>query len=803
MTNPRSLLADYSPPPDRFNELASSEGVRTHWQSLFAEITAATPEEMRTRCDFINDRIRENGITYNVYADPKGVDRPLELDPLPFVLPAAEWAGIERAVAQRARLLDLVLADIYGEQRLLKDGSLPPALVFGHRGYLWSCQGGRPPGNRYLYLYAADLARAPNGHWWVIADRTQTPSGAGYAIENRLIISRLFPTQFRHQHVRHLAGFFQQLQEGLAALAPLDPGETTPHIVLLTPGPYNETYFEHAYLARYLGIPLVQGQDLTVRGDTLYLKTLLGLKRVHAVLRRLDDDYCDPLELRPESALGVPGLVRVASAGRVVMANALGSGVLESAGLMAFLPALCKTLLGEELQMPAVATWWCGEAHALEYVGEHLEQLAIRPAFPSAQGDLAFGPELAADKAEWLRRLRARPAGYVAQELVHLSQAPIVGRLPGPRLLPRAIGLRVYAVATPNGYHVMPGGLTRVAGEPAVDILTMQHGGISKDTWVLSDQPVGQISLFPRELGAQDVVRADPELPSRIAENLFWLGRYTERVENSARLLRLSFSRLLGEGGELETSGRGLAPGFAFTMCHDLGFQSEATADNAGEGTLALRTGDPLRHDLLNACFEPGVPGGLAESIQRALWCASNVRERLSFDHWHTLNKLQRIVRVPAQERLARALSALHRVLLTCTSLSGFFMDEMLRDAGWHFMIIGRRIERLLFLSRAAKRFLDGCRAQRLDVCKAVSHVPDVDALLELAGCDHTFRLRPLARGHPDARHGLARYRQPPLAGAAIRDAEALPGGTGERVSRQRRTGDGGPLCQRRVRPAV
>jgi len=357
---PPPLLSNYLKKTDRFDEMLAEDGsVRPSWQPFLAHLDTATPEQMRHRIDYVRRRILENGVTYNVYADPKGADRPWEVDPLPLILSAAEWQELAGAVTQRARLLNAVLGDLYGPQELLKDGTLPPALVYGHNNFLWPCQGIRPAGDTYLHLYAADLARSPDGRWWVIADRTQAPSGAGYALENRTIVGRVFPEQFRDLHVQHLAWFFRELQDSLATWAPRT-GEA-PLTVLLTPGPYNETYFEHAYLARYLGFPLVEGQDLTVRRECVYLRTLNGLRRVHAILRRLDDDYCDPLELRGDSALGIPGLLQAVRAGNVLVANALGSGLLESAALPGFLPGACEKLLGEPLAMPSVATWWCGE----------------------------------------------------------------------------------------------------------------------------------------------------------------------------------------------------------------------------------------------------------------------------------------------------------------------------------------------------------------------------------------------------------------------------------------------------------
>ena len=717
-----SLLTLYQRNRRRHDELFARDGtVRQHWHSFFAHLDGAPPEEMRQRVELADRRIQENGITYNVYADPKGTDRPWALDPLPLIIAAEEWAAVSAAVAQRARLLNAMLADLYGEQILLKEGLLPPALIYGQHGYLWPCNGVRPPGGTWLHHYGVDLARSPDGRWWVIADRTQTPSGAGYALENRLIVSRVFPEAFREQQVQHLADFFHDQQRGLAALAPVE-GDEQPHIVLLTPGPYNETYFEHAYLARYLGFPLVEGQDLTVRGDTLYLKTLRGLKRVHVVLRRQDDEYCDPLELRGDSALGIPGLMNVARAGRVVVANALGSGLLGSGALMGFFPAICQRLLGEALAMPSVATWWCGEKPALDYVSANLDDLVIKPAYPTQRMDPVFGRDLQGEaRADMLRRIEARPHAYVAQEMVELSQAPTWSRAHERRLLARPVGLRAYAVATPEGYSVMPGGLARVASGAQTRIISMQRGGASKDTWVLADGPVSAFTLVRPSIGLRDLVRAGANLSSRVVENLFWLGRYSERFDDSARMLRVLLARIVEAGGQKTP-----AVAAAMALAEALGIlpgPEEAAPAEGGE------------HALLEAIYDPRQPGSLASNIRSLMWSATHVRERLSLDHWHSLNRLQREQQAAQKKHptLTEAIAFLDRVLGVSSSLTGFAMDNMTRDDGWRFLMVGRRMERLSFLAQALSRFL------RMES----AHKPaSLEWLLELADSIITYRSR-------------------------------------------------------------
>src|SRR5258706_1693238 len=542
----RELLAEYPQATDRFDELFEAPHTpRAHWKPLLEQLAAWPAERMRERLHSVHSQVAEHGVPQHVSPDPQGAGRPWELDLLPMILPQEEWSAVEAAIVQRATLLNRILVDVYGEQRLLKDGLLPPALVYGHAGFLRPCRGARPPGDVMLHFYAADLARSPDGRWWVLDDRTQAPSGAGYALENRIIISRAFPQLFRDLKVQHLAQFFATLRESLAHWAPQPEGSGSPYTVLLTPGPHNETYFEHTYLARYLGLPLVEGSDLTVREGCVWLKTLSGLKRVHAILPRQDDDYCDPLELRSDSALGIPGLVDAVRRGNVLVANALGSNLLESSTLLGSLPGLCQQVLGEPLKMPSVATWWCGEQAALSEVIAKVDRLVIKGAFPQQQQRIEpmFGEDLdERGKKRVIAMLRSRPSDYIAQELVHLSQAPVWDRA-HPRLLPRSIGLRVFACATPSGYVVMPGGLTRVASAADTRVISMQRGGSSKDTWVLASGPVSSFSLLRRSIQEQDLVRAGTNLSSRGVENLFWFGRYCERSESTARLLRVALGR--------------------------------------------------------------------------------------------------------------------------------------------------------------------------------------------------------------------------------------------------------------------
>jgi uncharacterized circularly permuted ATP-grasp superfamily protein/uncharacterized alpha-E superfamily protein len=686
----------------RYDELLERDGsIRAHWRPLIEHLSRGGADTVRRCVDMTRRLIIENGVTYNVYADPQGRDRPWQLDPLPLLIDHREWRELEAGLKQRAQLLNALLADLYGPQRLIADGVVPAELAFGHPNFLWAAHGTRPHGDTWLHLYAADLARAPDGRWWVLSDRTQTPSGPGYALENRAIIARVLPGLVSQLGTRPLTGFFNTLRQGLTRLA--DDG-SAPLVVVLTPGPFNETYFEHAYLARQLGLPLVLGQDLTVRDDSVFLKTLSGLRRVHAILRRLDDDFCDPLELRAGSALGVPGLLGAVRAGRVVLANALGSGVLESAAWLGFLPGAARVLLGESLRLPSVATWWCGEKPALEYAIAHLDRLVVKPAFPNQKFEPRFGRDLGEEEiAAVIQRLRSRPYAYVAQERVSLSQAPTWRAGANVRLAPRTLTVRVYAVATPNGYEIMPGGLARIAAEGVVDIVSSQRGGGSKDVWVLSDPaaPAVKAAAAP----PQRYLRHD-DLPAQLVENLYWLGRYSERCEDKARLLRATLA-----------------------MRTNTSIWRTAREECVRHGVLT-EDGDPVE-----GVFDDALEFGLTADLGRLGWCATQSRSRLSAEHWRSISVMQRHFH-EAGATLADPLESLDRLLVSLTALCGFALDDMTQDDGWRMLMLGRRLERIQFLA--------GLVAARLAAGEPLQQ-GELEWLLDVGGVSITYRTRYVA----------------------------------------------------------
>ena len=667
------LLANPAAVEPRYDELALAPGVpRTHWRRFSEVLQQTSAEALAERMALVQRAVRDSGVTYNVYADPKGLDRPWELDALPMVLPDVEWQQLAAGLRQRAALLNAVLVDLYGPGRLLREGLLPPSLILGHSGFLRPAVGSKPPGGIFLHSYAADLARSPDGRWWVLADRTQAPSGSAYALENRLLVARLFPDLFRELGVARLNGYFNALRESLLQFAP--SGRERPLAVVMTPGPYNETYFEHSFLARYLGFPLIEGGDLVVRDGCVWLKTLEGLQQVHAILRRQDDSYCDPLELRADSALGVPGLLECARRGTVLVANALGAGVLESGALLGYLPRLCELLLGEPLRLPSVATWWCGEAAAREDALSRVSQVVFKSADPAVRFEPIFGAELDAKAAAALTgAVRANPARYVAQELVRASLAPTLApdrpAVPGSR----PIGLRMFAIATAAGYAVMPGALTRVAADSDPRVVSMQRGGSAKDTWVLRpeamvrDRPLSPPGAEAPAASARGAV----VVASRVVENLFWYGRYCERCDSLARLLRTGLHATLeGEGQE---------PGVA-RVAAALGIPIDRK--------LPARSWVAAAVDQSNMAALPAALGHLGR-------LAFSLRERMSLDNWQAVRRLVDDGSPPVGASISEALPWLDRVIGVTTALAGFALDGMTRDMGWRFLSIGRRLERL------------------------------------------------------------------------------------------------------------
>jgi len=712
------VFGDYRLASSAYDEMIGAGGTpRAHWRKFVHSFGRLGRDELAARWENGRRIIREHGVTYNVYGDPQGMDRPWELDMVPLLIPPDEWRHLEAGLQQRARLFNAILTDLYGPQRLLRDGVLPPSLVFANPAFLRPFHGIQVPGGIYLHLHATDLARSPDGQWWVLADRTQAPSGMGYALENRIVLSRILPDEFRDCDVQRLASFFRVERDTLRNLAPVN--RDNPHIVLLTPGPHNETYFEHAYLARYLGFTLVEGGDLTVRDRRVFIKTLEGLQPVDVILRRVDDTFCDPLELRSDSFLGVAGLVEAARAGHVTIANALGSGLIESPAFMAFLPGLCRQLLGEELKLPSVATWWCGQAKEQQYVLEHLDQIVVKQAFGPIPRVPFFGEKLGAkERIRLAASIRARPAEFVGQEQVPMSTAPV---WVNNRLEPRRVVVRTYIASSGDSFIVMPGGLTRVSRAAGDPVVSMQSGGGSKDTWVPADGPIAAVSLLTETGQPVSASRIAAELPSRVADNLYWLGRYAERLEDTLRLLRCVVVRMTDEASGDRSPDLAALVRILVAL--------EAIPERFA-GRIPL---EELEQEVLHLVYQPLRPGSVRELVLRIRHIASIVRDRFSADTWRILNELQTDSRTrPGRIPLANTLSLLNTLIMDLGAFSGMEMENMTRGHGWRFLDFGRRLERAANLVRLLQAAL----------ASEVDRGAGLEPLLEIADSSMTYRRR-------------------------------------------------------------
>jgi uncharacterized circularly permuted ATP-grasp superfamily protein/uncharacterized alpha-E superfamily protein len=705
-----------------WDELRQPDGrMRERWREFMRWLPAPAPgttlaDDLDRRVEQVARQIRQDGITHNVFSDKGAAQRPWSLELLPLLIDASEWSAIEAGVVQRAELLQAMLADVYGAQRMLHEGLLPPALLLRHPGYLRPMLGVAPASGQRLHIIGFDLARVNDGSWQVLARRCQVPSGLGYVLHNRIVVSRQFPDAFRELRVQHIATSYRRLLDSIEGPARAVAGGGAPRVVLLTPGPYSETYFEHAYLARYLGLPLVEGGDLVVRDKRLFLKTVEGLEPVHGMLRRLDDDFCDPLELRADSALGVPGLLQALRAGHLVMANALGSGFLESPALQGFLPGIARRLLGQKMLMPGLPTWWCGEEAAWRDVQSQLDDKVVRSSYPQAlRASAVLHPEQALIEDD--------PDAWTVTERVRYSRAPLWA---GGALAARPCMVRVYAIAEGNGrWHIMPGGMTRVARLEDGSV-SMQHGASSLDTWVLTDGPVDSFSMLPQRLSVDDIAARRPPVSSRTAENLFWLGRYTERTEHVVRLARALLTLIdthidapvsLREALSVLAISSGLAP---------VGVPSLSRAAHLFERALLSSLADPAA-------------GSIAFNLAALESSAAALRERLSTEQWGVIRVMRETfsAALPANAgqlpTLSQVLPALDRLVLQLAAVTGAQSDRMTRDHGWRFMTVGRLLERLIGMASTLGAFVDA---------QALNQASGTDVVLALFDSAITFRAR-------------------------------------------------------------
>ncbi|MEA2814907.1 MAG: hypothetical protein QOI93_2604 [Rhodospirillaceae bacterium] len=681
-----SLRGLSSSPASAYDELVTGQkSIRYHWQGILSVIRSL-PGGLGERVESARRQLEESGATVNLL-DDRGAPR-WTFDPLPFVVSPDEWSELETGLIQRARLLDAVLADLYGPQALLKERLLPPMLVHANRHFLRPCQvmDGQAP-TRHLAHYAVDLVRLGSGRWHVLADHTEVPSGIGYALEMRRVLARSLPEAFRSIPVRHLRPFVDRWHDSLLAMAP--GGVRNPNMAVLTPGSLSATYFEHVYLSRVLGVPLVEGGDLVARDGEVSIKTLAGLRPVHMLLRRLDSAFVDPLELRADSALGITGMVEATRSGRITLANALGSGVVETPAMMPFLERLSEHLLGQPLSLPSLDVWWLGEPAALAFALANLDLMIVRRCLGVDREPIVVGMLEPAERKVFEAEIRAQPGQFVAQYPVTPSLSP---KWDGESLAPSAVVLRVFVSADGDGYRVLPGGLAR---EPAGDTCLRSLGrlnGTLKDVWVLAEDAADVQVPSTRRFHQLAVERGGADLQSRVADNLYWLGRYIERLDNDARLLRTTATKV-AQGAvsprdaiELRLLGRLLSQadlmdrGAALSAPENTAFQ---------QGLGAIATDDSGLITVLDA-------------IQRL---TSSMRDRFSVDMITAAGPVMTEVRQrlrAARGNLDPLLAALDDIVRFVAILSGLAQENMTRGTGWRFLDLGRRLERAKFVVTGA-----------------------------------------------------------------------------------------------------
>lgn len=656
----------YAPLPGVADEMVDTNGaIRPVWQRFFAHLSSMPEKELTERFTRADRYLRDAGVFYRAYGSAGSAERSWPLSHVPVLIDAREWEVVSAGLVQRADLLEAIVADIYGQNRLVAQGVLPPALIAANPEYQRPLVGVTPAGGHYLHFCAFEIGRGPDGNWWVLADRTQAPSGAGFALENRVATTRAFSDIYAETPVHRLASFFGAFRDSLQGMK--HSGDD--RIAVLTPGPANETYYEHAYIARYLGFMLLEGEDLTVVNGKVMVRTVSGLKPITVLWRRLDSAYADPLELNQNSHIGTPGLVEALRAESVTIVNALGSGIIETRALLAFMPTICRRLFGEELKLPSIATWWCGQRDERGHVADNIEKMVIGPAYSRApffddSGESVLGSTLrAAAKDSIGDWLDSDGAKLVGQEVVTLSTTPawIDGKL-----TPRPMSLRVFAARTANGWQIMPGGFARIGGSDDVSAIAMQSGGAAADVWIVSDKPVERHTLLPAE---GSFTRNMPgSLPSRAADNLFWLGRYIERAEGALRILRAWHARF-------------------------------AEAADPSQPLLADVTAYLAAVDIDT---EDAVPNTLLRNIDSAVYSASNIRDRFSPDGWLALTDLAKTAR-RFHETISPGDDASHAMTILLRKLAGFaglVHENMYRFTGWRFLSLGRHIERGLHMTR-------------------------------------------------------------------------------------------------------
>ena len=721
----QTLSTTYKPEPSRYDEWFDPTGeVRPHCKTFHNQFLSLDNQKLNEIWNRAKRNLYENGIVYNIYNEDRDHLRPWLLDPVPMILSNQEWLFLQSGLRQRAQLLNQLAIDIYGPQQVVRDKRLPHEFIFANPGFIRSCSGFHPKRGIWLHRYATDLARLPDGSWVVLSDRTQTPAGSGYALENRIVLNRLYPSISQNRRIHRLAGFFKTFLESIVKLLP-PARQEDPQIVILSQGPVHDSYFEHSYLAKYLGITLVEGADLTVRSDKVFIKTLEGLKPVDAIIRRINDWESDQLFCNVSSSLGVPGLVQAARAGHVLVVNAIGSGVLESPMLAPYLPELCRHFLAEDLILPTVQTWWCGTPDGLAYALDHLDSLIIKSAFPRLPFVTVSGDELTQlERAELIEKIKTKPYQFVVQDKVNMSTAPV---WTGDHLEARSLILRMQAVTqSKGGFDVMAGGLTRVSSSFHGRSKTQDMVGAFKDTWIISEKDVEDVSMLSSSSDTIIIRRAPRNIPSRLADNLFWLSRYLERSEFALRSIRMLLSCLSDRNDNQDS--------VWFNSLLDINHVLFNPSTPIEEMT-------PFDIDGVEAfaqklIFDSELDHSIAKNLESMRFLTWKVRDRISSDAWRILSQLENLtINANASQELSLVdIQDLLNQMLTClAAFSGLEMESMTRAMGWRFLDMGRRIERMLNTMSVLKPALTSNKPIEINTLLV---------WLELFDCSMTYRSR-------------------------------------------------------------
>ena len=664
-----------------FDEMFDTKcGIRPHWTDIINGLDNAGIKQLELKQLEIDWRLEDNGVTYNIYNDPEGTNRRWNLDPIPLVLTSSEWDEISKGLKQRAKLLNLIFKDLYTEQKLIKEGIIPAEIIFGHKGFIPEVFNFENIDYYSMRFYATDISRGPDGKFWVINDRTQSPSGLGYAVENRLTMNSICDDLYPNVKILKMANFIEGFKNMLKSLSPSN--QDNPLIALLTPGPLNETYFEHSYISSFLDLNLVQGEDLLVKNNQLWLKSLNGLRKVDTLIRRVDSQYCDPLELRNDSQLGVAGLVNVVRKDNLSMINPIGVGILENIGLNPFMKNIAKFLLDEELILPQIATWWCGQEKELDFVLGNIRNLIIKRIDRTDNIEIHFTQKLNdSDLNNLIEKIKEHPHYYVGQEIIDFSTTPSFTK---GKIEPRNTVIRSFAYLHENEYHVMPGGLIRVSPTKDSLVVSNQKGGTSKDLWILGEDEnfIGN-NIFKNRSFIDSRLE---NISTKRAENLFWLGRYLTRAIITARMVRFNLKNMLNLTRYDNTNSKKTNNILNIALTH-LTMTYPGFLD--GKSVLQLR-------EIISIIRDKNRVGTLSFTLSMLSNSNTNVKNLLTMEAWRIYEKLQKEWSSYSKREIysnKEHINELDKLLIYLMAYKELIDESIFKEQGLILYDIGSKIE--------------------------------------------------------------------------------------------------------------